>query len=301
MGTITKQNEANMVNMQNVTTGNIHIDYSDDDIAFADNVRELPDAKSMQLDMIMVLVCYKGRFQLDINGKQHIVNTNEKLFCSHYNVLSNYMISPDFEGTIICLSYPLVQRILHADRDIWNRLYYLEQHPVQPIDEEEQHLFLVFYELGRTMLNRTIRTYHKEIMTSFIQGALYALLGGLKDVPDVDTNILRLPDQLFRKFKDLLAEDEGMHRSVEYYAQKLCITAKYLSVVCKQKSGYTASELIRDNTLEQIRYLLKNSDKSIKEIVSELDFPNISFFGKFVRQHFGVSPTKFRKDNLPEE
>jgi AraC family transcriptional activator of pobA len=73
MRTVSKTNEANLVTMQNVNTGNVHIDYSDDDIAVVDNVRELPNANSMQLDMIMVLVCSKGRLQLDINGVQHIV------------------------------------------------------------------------------------------------------------------------------------------------------------------------------------------------------------------------------------
>jgi AraC family transcriptional activator of pobA len=301
MRTVSKTNEANLVTMQNVNTGNVHIDYSDDDIAVVDNVRELPNANSMQLDMIMVLVCSKGRLQLDINGVQHIIEANEKLFCSHYNVISNYMLSPDFEGKAFCLSYQLMQRILHADRDIWNRLYYLERNPVQPIDEEEQHLFQNYYDLGRTMTNRTIRTYHKEVMIGIAQSALYAMLGGLKDVPDVDTNILRQPDQLFHKFKELLAEDNGLHRGVDYYAQKLCVTAKYLTVVCKQKNGHTASEMIRDNTVDRIRYQLKNSDKSVKEIVSELDFPNISFFGKFVRKHLGISPTNYRKNIMAEK
>jgi AraC family transcriptional activator of pobA len=301
MSLVTEEEKENIVNMQNVSKGSIHIDYSDGDIALADNVRELPNAKSMQLDMIIVLVCSKGRVQLDINGKQYLVKANEKLFCSHYNVISNYMISPDFESKIICLSYPLMQRILHADRNVWNRLYYLEQNPVQAIDEEEQHLFHDFYELAVTMLSRSIRIYHKEVMTGIIQSALYALLGGLKDIPAVDNNILCQPDQLYRRFKELLAQDNGLHRGVDYYAQKLCITSKYLTVVCKQKGGHPALEMIRESTIERIRYQLKNSDKSIKEIATELDFPNLSFFGTFVKQHLGVSPKVYRKSLTSKE
>jgi AraC family transcriptional activator of pobA len=301
MSTNSERKEENIVTMQNVSTGRIHIDYSDNDIAFADNVRELPNEKSMQLDMIIVMVCSKGRAQLDINGKQYIVKANEKLFCGHYNVISNYMISPDFESKIICLSYPLMHRLLYTDRSVWNRLYYLEQNPVQPIDEEEQHLFHDFYELGLALLGRTIRTYYKETMIGLIQSALYAILGGLKDVPTVNSNNLCQPDQLYHKFQELLAEDHGLHRSVDYYAQQLCITPKYLTVVCKQKSGHPALQMIRESTIECIRYQLKNSDKSIKEIANELDFPNLSFFGKFVKQNLGTSPTNYRKSLIAEE
>ena len=42
-------------------------------------------------------------------------------------------------------------------------------------------------------------------------------------------------------------------------------------------------------------YLLKKSDKSIKEIVNELDFPNLSFFGKYVKRHTGLSPKQYRE------
>jgi AraC-like DNA-binding protein len=98
-----------------------------------------------------------------------------------------------------------------------------------------------------------------------------------------------------------LAQDNGLHRGVDYYAQKLCITSKYLTVVCKQKGGHPALEMIRESTIERIRYQLKNSDKSIKEIATELDFPNLSFFGTFVKQHLGVSPKVYRKSLTSKE
>ena len=46
------------------------------------------------------------------------------------------------------------------------------------------------------------------------------------------------------------------------------------------------------------RILLRYSNKTIKEICTELDFPNLSFFGKFVKEHLGMSPTEYRQQNL---
>ena len=35
--------------------------------------------------------------------------------------------------------------------------------------------------------------------------------------------------------------------------------------------------------------------RSIKEIANELDFPNTSFFGKYVREHLGQTPMEYRR------
>lgn len=48
--------------------------------------------------------------------------------------------------------------------------------------------------------------------------------------------------------------------------------------------------------IRDIEYLLRHTQKSLKEIAFELGFPSISFFGKYVRRHFGVSPTVLRQN-----
>lgn len=70
------------------------------------------------------------------------------------------------------------------------------------------------------------------------------------------------------------------------------------SFVVKLVSGRTAQEWINDSAIEQIKYQLKHSDKSIKEIADDFNLSNLSFFGKYVKKHLGVSPTKYR--DIPE-
>jgi AraC-like DNA-binding protein len=66
--------------------------------------------------------------------------------------------------------------------------------------------------------------------------------------------------------------------------------------VCKQVSGKTALEWINEYVLIDVRHWLKNSDKSVKEIADLLNFPNLSFFGKYCRAHLGMSPLKYRRE-----
>ena len=74
---------------------------------------------------------------------------------------------------------------------------------------------------------------------------------------------------------------------IGFYANQLYVTPKYLSAVCKEVSGQTASELITQYMVKDILYLLRNSQKSIKEIANELNFPNLSFFWKVRKTAFG--------------
>ena len=66
----------------------------------------------------------------------------------------------------------------------------------------------------------------------------------------------------------------------------------------KDESGRSPLDLIHETTVSTIRQQLRYSNKTVKEICNELDFPTLSFFGKFVREHLGMSPTEYRQQNL---
>lgn len=102
------------------------------------------------------------------------------------------------------------------------------------------------------------------------------------------------PSDIFTKFLDMLQNAEAKHHTVEYFASQLCITPKYLTLVCKQKSGKTALEWITEYTLSDIKYYLKSTSLSMKEIADRTGFPNTSFFGTYVRRHFGMTPMQYR-------
>lgn len=100
---------------------------------------------------------------------------------------------------------------------------------------------------------------------------------------------------LFRRFLELLATRHVKHQLIETYAQKLFVSANYLTKVCRKISGKTAMQWVREYTEADIRYYLLNTDRSITKICDDLGFPSLPFFGKYCRRAFGMSPTEFRK------
>ena len=84
-------------------------------------------------------------------------------------------------------------------------------------------------------------------------------------------------------------------RSLGFYAGKLCITPKYLSLISKDVSGRSAGEWIDQYVVLEAKTLLKSTRMSIQEIADVLNFANQSFFGKYFKHHTGISPKEYRK------
>ncbi len=72
------------------------------------------------------------------------------------------------------------------------------------------------------------------------------------------------------------------------------ITPKYLSTICKEHSGKTANEWITEFALADIRYYLKQTDLGIKQICELTGSPTPSFFGRYVKKHFGLTPKELK-------
>ncbi|WP_339878807.1 helix-turn-helix domain-containing protein [uncultured Algoriphagus sp.] len=99
---------------------------------------------------------------------------------------------------------------------------------------------------------------------------------------------------LYERYMHLLQEYCMKEREVQFYANQLHITAKYLNAVCKQNSGVTASEWIQRFAKERLEILLQNTDLNISEIADKMEFSSRSFFTRYVKKVLGLSPSEYR-------
>lgn len=283
--------------------------YMDNDLIMVDDLKDIPNYNGVQLDMIVLLACMEGKIQVDINGKTFHANKFDVVICPPNVFVNNYMVSPDFTAKILCLSYPALQRMLNLNKDVWDMIMFLTKHPVFHLDERLQEVLKNYYLLVRSRLEDEENLYKKEVIQAMLQAIFYEVCGLIRPYlvaeEQVEPGKLRQSDVLMKKFVKLLGESQGRERSVSYYADQLCVTPKYLSMSCKAASGKTALEWIHEYTVEVIIQQLRYSDLTIKQIANELNFANISFFGKFVRSHLGMSPTEYRRrvmlnSDLPE-
>ena len=100
---------------------------------------------------------------------------------------------------------------------------------------------------------------------------------------------------IFDRFIYLVNQHAAHEHQISFYADKMCLTERYLGTVIRQASGTTAKEWIDRALLEHIKIQLKHTDKSISKISDEMNFPNPSFFSKYVKRLTGVTPAEFRR------
>lgn len=275
--------------------------YCDQRIAFLENLSDLDLSEStapIKLEAFLVVVCLKGKSTININGKTFNIQPNDLMICHPNIMLGKSSISMDFKFRCICLSKEYMEQLaMIGEGNSWDIRMFLENSPVIPLSEEEVTLFCQYYDLIHSKLTGTPRAHQKELVSALLLAFLYEFRDLLERFGSVCNYTYTSAERIFNDFMNLLSSSYPKPRNVNYYADKLCLTPKYLSSVCKKISGHTASTIIDQYVTKDIQLLLKNPQKRIKDIVYELEFPNLSFFGKYVRQHLGMSPRKWREMN----
>lgn len=285
--------------------GNSSVVYQDKDLFICENFSMIPQAEAMRRpNTISILFCAAGRAQIEHEGTTYAIEAGDILLCSNIEMLADCLFNSDFRYAVLGLSSHYVARLLAGERRLMEQFLYIREHPVLRISEQAKALLPAYALMFDSKIHQKRHPFHKKAVDAMIAMAIYDVLGFYEEIRQEDPELSNYDDPaspngsaaIFKRFIMLVGEDDCQHRTVAYFADKLCITPKYLSTVCRRESQRTPLQWIHEALTQRIRHLLIHSDKSVKEIAMEMNFPNISFFGKFVRQHLGASPTAIRNN-----
>ena len=101
-------------------------------------------------------------------------------------------------------------------------------------------------------------------------------------------------DEIFKSFVSLVHEHCASQREVSFYADKLCISTKYLTGICKAVTGDSAKKIIDDFAILKIKVLLQSTELTVQEIADRLGFPDQSYLGRYFKRHEGMSPKEYQ-------
>ena len=289
----------NLVDVSAMSVNENLVKYNDDELVIVDKLREIPQLGSGKIDFNVVAACITGCMRLEVSGQPTTVNAQQIFVCHPHVVLSNLMISPDFECKVMCLSDRLLRSILQSQMLIWNNMLYKQRYRIIDIPSDR---FGLYNELRYQWINEE-NPFKREILVSLLRVALLELCHQLmskdkdqKAGEDLLQEGNSRMETLFHQFLKNIARRRIKKLSVSEYAEELCITPKYLSTVCRTVSGKSPTDWISEYVIEDITHYLKNTELTASQIGIELGFPNASFFGKYVREHLGMSPNEFRKE-----
>ena len=277
-------------NMENV---------SDKDIVYFEEING-SFTKNVQTDAYVVILCTGGKAHCNIEGVDYDICPND-LVISHPNVfVSNAMVSFDFrcQGGVLSPSY--FESILLVGGNCWDISIAINHSPVLHLKEEDAESAIFNFNVLKRKMQHTDQLHYAETLKLLLQCMVYDFYDMLipyLQVPDM-TYGFSSGENIFKRFLQLLNAEAPMKHEVGYYAERLFITPKYLSSVCKKQSGKTAAEIINGMTINYIKNMLQSSDMTVKQIANATGFDNLSFFGKFVKRELGMSPRAVRMQNI---
>jgi AraC family transcriptional activator of pobA len=275
-------------------------DYADEDIVIIDNLKNLESPHPVRAEFNILCVCEEGKLFANLNDEKIEVNKNDIFVCPPNVVMSNIMVTPDFSYQALCVNNSTLRAFLHDNIEIWNQAIYMNKQHVFKIGQKYMQIGVKAHDLLRSVLKATAndedKRYRKTMVAHLVSMQLNSLCDRLRQIlKEKDNPKYSQSSMLFNRFLDLLQNSPIKHLTVEHYAKELCISSKYLTTICKTYSGKSAYAWISEATTSEITYYLRNTQLSIKEISYKVGFSNLSFFGKYVKEHLGCSPMEYRR------
>jgi AraC-like DNA-binding protein len=257
--------------------------------------RELDDLTAL-IQGVSIGVTVSGTAKIKINGKLHELRPNTLFIFNENTVIEQVKASIRSSGYMITYSRQYLNSIHVDTQDLISIYHGFLDDPCVQITPEEATYINDISKLMRSVLCDYAPTPNREkIITSLFAAMFHYVMGILqKHSAQGASNVSNRTDELFNNFLSLLREYCTTERSVEFYAAKMGITPKYLSLILKKKSGRNASKLIDEAVIYEAKRLLKYSGLSINEIALKLNFASQSFFGKYFKQRVGVSPSRYK-------
>ena len=267
----------------------------DNDLLLSDRINKAPMPREpRKMNFILIGLCTKGQLRYRIDDKQQVIHAGDILIVSEHQVIDEYKPSPSMEGLCIMMSVNFFHEIIKSVHDVSSLFVFSRTQPVLKLEKREINAFKEFFYVIKQKINDKGNHFRKDLIRTLLLAMFY-------DVGNIIYRVrsfgeIQIPsEKAFTQFLHLVQENCKRERRVSWYAQQLNITPKYLSLIVKRISGRTALEWIENYVTMELRVILKNSTKSIKEIAEEMNFPNQSFLGKYFKEHVGMTPSKYRK------
>ena len=241
------------------------------------------------------LFCVSGACRYTFNGKTFEMRAGDLSIIRKRKMVENVEASDDFQAEIIYAKPGFIELCTPQSNYGMKGSLALFLNPVMHLSPEQQSLCRRNFKMLASRIQDTNHRFYRETLINAMQNAIldffdfHARLYGESDISTQNASIMS------RFLRMLEAGSYREHREVSFYADSLCVTAKYLSEVSKKVSGYAANYWINRYTILDISRLLRDKTLSLVQISDMFGFSSTAYFSRYVQHHLGVNPTKYRE------
>lgn len=259
-----------------------------------------PLAYPMRLHGLTIFMCLRGSLDIQLNFIPYHID--ERTIC---------VVSPTMLMSLSNIDYSDIDiRVLFVDQDFLNdvnidlnainvRPLIEKRSPVMHLTQDEINLFSSHIDLlAQHAEHDTGTVFQRNIARALVATATYCLLdfnfARIDEMEDSKPTLNRR-SMYVHDFLRLVHANYMRHRSLDFYAEKLCISSKYLAVLVKEATGRSAIDWINEFVILEAKNLLRFSGKNIQQVSYALNFANQSSFGKYFKHLTGQSPSQYQK------
>lgn len=272
-----------------------HGSYIDNDMMLFNEVSQLPiPIEPRRMGCKLFALCTQGKAQYSVDTVEYTVYANDMMIISEGQITDDVMLSRDFNGMGIIVSDDFFNEIVKDVHELSTLFLFTRANPVCHLTQQECDNIVDYFRMLKQKTDDLKHHFRRETVRSLLTTMIYDLSNIIFRMQNTVDRRQTRGEAIFTQFLQLVELNFRHERRVSWYAKQLCISPKYLSEIIKQVSRRTPNDWIDNFVTLEIRVLLRNSTKSIKEIAQELNFPNQSFFGKFFKEHVGMSPSQYR-------
>jgi AraC-like DNA-binding protein len=256
------------------------------------NEKDFPN--DFQVNYHTHLICHRGRVDFVFNDVKQSCKSGEFLFWFAKSNLTDLEFSKSFNATVLLVENQFLNNNIPDQNWGIDAALHSRQYPVKQLNDknDRQRVLSNFQLLNAKFLDKR-HHFYEEVLK--LQMRLFILEMWHTFVNEYERRKRSLQTgTLYERFRHLVQDHCMKEREVQYYANQLNITAKYLNAISKQNSGTTASKWIQRFAKERIVLLLQNKNLNIAEISDEMRFSSRSFFTRYVKKVLGVTPSEYR-------
>ena len=266
-----------------------------DELVVMENFGSLPQGEIRLNNHGILIICTEGIAQFDYDGMQIQLRKNDLYLYMAHSVVTNFMSSSDFNCRQIWFSRSELWNINKYSEVSLSDLPYLKRHPVIHLADDDVKLLDEYFQLLCRRMRDPSPVLYADIVRSLVSTMMLEMLCMMRRQEPEDTVATSVHRQrLANEFMRLVEQSDGRIRRVDDFASQLNVTPKYLSTLLKETMSRRPSEMIHFYTLKAIERRLRYTDMTMQEIANDLHFANASFFGKYFKEHAGMTPMEYR-------
>lgn len=266
----------------------------DNDFMLFNDFKILPAFKyPFKVDVTTAMICLKGSTKGLVNLKPHSVQAPCFNIILADQILQYEYISDDFEGLFMVMSRRFTESLFVNVQDRLPLYISVKDHPTIPLSDEGLEIMKTYWEMLHKIVSEKDNPNRLEVVKYLTLAFFYHTGSQMHKLPDEEKRSKQ--ELLLEQFLNMVQRHHKSERGVDFYADKLCLTPKYLTTVIRQSSGKTAGEWIDEHVMLEAKALLKSSRMTIQQISDELNFPSQSYFGQYFKRLAGVSPKEYRE------